>query len=753
MARFSFNSDSLNDDTGLIIEDIRFDPALAGQLGAGATPSFALSEGDINGDGSNDIFVQSGFFFQGTNFTQENFVILGGDSLPATIEIDQIDGSNGFTLNELVGSIAGFDDLNGDGRDDLIVTTIDPLGGNGGVSVILGNGEFPSNVDVTSLDGSNGFDIVDGNNTVFPISFQADVNNDGVNDFALVSSSTTSTGETTATNKVVFGRESYTEELDISALDGSNGFAVFGEATFASTAFDFNGDEFDDILFGDNESTSYLVYGQAQYDASLDLNALAPEDGFSITAEEAVEGEIVSGGLIGDLNGDGLAEIVLQKITQTTDAEGNVVNESEENYVIYGSSNNINTLDINDLDGSNGFTITEPSELQSIVDLNGDGRQDLLFKTVADEQSYVVFGSDALPAAIDREFLNGLDGSNGFKIENANIEAQTIANFGAIGDINADGIDDVAIDSADDDLYILLGSNSFPAAIDLTDSEANALLITGNNSANGISSFSDVNGDGADDLIFNSIINEADDPGFSQVAILYGDSELGFASDNAPDSGGGDGDGNAGGGDGDGDGDGNGGNGNDGGDSSGGSGSGGDGDGDGNGGGDDSTIDLFRFRNTAFDSGTYLFVGAEERDSIQENPDFSETFTLEGDGNAAFTASLEDGEDLIPFYRLASLDIPGTYLFVSTGEYDAIFAEDSDQRDKWVQEGLDAEDNDIPEFYLLDGSADRGTEFNRFQNTQNGTFLYAGPEETAAIESDPNLSSLFTNQGVAFESL
>ena len=55
--------------------------------------------------------------------------------------------------------------------------------------------------------------------------------------------------------------------------------------------------------------------------------------------------------------------------------------------------------------------------------------------------------------------------------------------------------------------------------------------------------------------------------------------------------------------------------------------------------------------------------------------------------------------------------------------------------------------------YLLDGSADRGVEFNRFQNTQNGTFLYAGPGETETIENDPNLSDIFVNQGVAFESL
>ena len=88
---------------------------------------------------------------------------------------------------------------------------------------------------------------------------------------------------------------------------------------------------------------------------------------------------------------------------------------------------------------------------------------------------------------------------------------------------------------------------------------------------------------------------------------------------------------------------------------------------------------------------------------------------------------------------------------MSTEEYNAIFAADSDQQDKWVKEGLDADGIDIAEFYLHGVGANQGLEFNRFQNTQNNTFLYAGPEETAAIKSDPNLSGTFLDQGVAFE--
>ena len=167
----------------------------------------------------------------------------------------------------------------------------------------------------------------------------------------------------------------------------------------------------------------------------------------------------------------------------------------------------------------------------------------------------------------------------------------------------------------------------------------------------------------------------------------------------------------------------------------------------------DTTISLYRFRNTSFDTGTYLFAGEGERNGIITNSDLSSNFALEGEGNIAFEASIQSGDDLLPFYRIRSLNVEGTYSFVSTEEYEAIFAEDSDQRDKWVEEGLDADNNDIPEFYLYGAGAGEGTEFHRFQNNENGTFLFAGPDETAAINSDPNLLGAFTDQGVAFESL
>ncbi|VEP17574.1 CHRD domain-containing protein (fragment) [Hyella patelloides LEGE 07179] len=157
------------------------------------------------------------------------------------------------------------------------------------------------------------------------------------------------------------------------------------------------------------------------------------------------------------------------------------------------------------------------------------------------------------------------------------------------------------------------------------------------------------------------------------------------------------------------------------------------------------TIDLFRFRNTTFDSGTYIFVSEQERDTIIDNPDLNQIFELEGeqeDGsiNPAFTASANPGEGLSPLYRFQSNITPGNYLFVGEQERQNI---DTNFAEEFNEEGL--------AFYVYQAGSDRGAEFTRFQNQNRpGTYLFAGEAESANIRANfPN----FLEEGVAFEAL
>ena len=711
MAKFSFNSDNLDSDNSLIIEGIKIDSTFTEIDPLDVLSSLINSQGDINGDGNNDLFVQSSLLLVNNALIQENFLLFGSDSLPSTINLAELDSSNGFFFSSSLVFASSFADINGDDLDELFLTTVDPLEQRTSTAIILGNNEFPETIDIENLDADEGFTVFDNENSLVALSIEGDINNDNINDLAFFSASD-SEETSEVINKIVFGLEDYGTGLDISNLDGTNGFIVNDTVTLSGTGEDINRDEFDDLIFISNSNPiNYIIFGQSEFEPELDLDELASDEGFIIIESGSTESDRLNSVFSGDINGDEINDIIVQKSIISENTEGESITESARVFVVYGSNDNTQTtIDLANLDGNNGFSFDSQTELQSVVDINGDSLQDLFIKDTTNNQIYVIFGGDNIAANFD---FSTLDGTNGFAIENTNIESQTLVNSGIIGDINGDSIDDVSLGTEDDKIYVLLGSQEeFPTSIDLTDIDTNALEISGNRTTGGIAGFSDLNGDGADEIIFNAVISEEDNTNeegntLASSSIVFGDSDLSFATNNLANR---------------------------------------------------PTIELFRFRNTFFDSGTYVFVGEAEKDAILADEDLRNTFSLDGvqeDGtvNPAFKASPEPGDDLIDFYRLKSLDVPGTFLFVGREEYDLIFADDSDQRDKWQPEGFDGEGNDIPEFYLLDGSADSGIPFNRFQNTQNNTFLYAGPGESEAIENDADLSSLFNNQGLAFKSL
>ncbi len=146
-----------------------------------------------------------------------------------------------------------------------------------------------------------------------------------------------------------------------------------------------------------------------------------------------------------------------------------------------------------------------------------------------------------------------------------------------------------------------------------------------------------------------------------------------------------------------------------------------------------SKIPFYRFQNSAV-PGTYIYAAGSEAQNIRDNfPGFVE----EG---LAFNAAIEPGDELIPFYRFQSKQRPGTYLFVGEAERNNINA-DPNFANSFTEEGI--------AFYVYDGSANKGADFVRFQNSAvPGTYLYATGEEAENIRNNfPN----FVEEGLAFE--
>jgi hypothetical protein len=146
-------------------------------------------------------------------------------------------------------------------------------------------------LNLSSLDGSNGFTlngIADGDYAGGSVASAGDVDGDGIADLILGAFRAAADGSNRGQAYVVFGQNtSFGVELDLSSLDGSNGFTLNGIADndqagrSVAGAGDVNGDGIDDVLIGaflagaNDRGQAYVVFGRA---IPVPLIATGPSD-------------------------------------------------------------------------------------------------------------------------------------------------------------------------------------------------------------------------------------------------------------------------------------------------------------------------------------------------------------------------------------------------------------------------------------------------------------------------------------------
>ena len=487
--------------------------------------------GDVNGDGFDDFLIGAPFADPNSNSSAgETYVVFGQDGsitpFAASLNLSALDGSNGFVINGIDaldrsgGSVSAAGDVNGDGIDDILIGAEegDPNGNSeaGESYVVFGQDDsitpFAASLNLSALDGSNGFVIngIDaGDYSGLSVSAAGDINGDGIDDVLIGAYRGDSNASVSGESYVVFGQDDsvtpFAASLNLSALDGSNGFVINGidagdfSGRSVSAAGDVNGDGIDDILIGAEGANpngiggageSYVVFGQndsiTPFAASLDLSALDGSNGFVINGVDRSDASGWSVSAAGDINGDGIDDILIGAVFNRQGPAD--PGRSAESYVVFGQDDSVTpftaSLNLSSLDGSNGFVINNIGReiagsnpyVSAAGDFNGDGFDDILIGAPrADNngagESYIIFGQDdsvtPFAASLSPSALNG---TNGMTISGIDAGDNSGERVSAAGDVNGDGIDDILIGANEADpngnsiageTYVIYGSAAY----------------------------------------------------------------------------------------------------------------------------------------------------------------------------------------------------------------------------------------------------------------------------------------------------
>ncbi|HXC55385.1 MAG TPA: hypothetical protein VNU97_08830 [Rhizomicrobium sp.] len=539
---------------------------------AGDESGFSVSAaGDVNGDGIPDLLIGS----PGADANQTNsgagYVVFGQpDGQNFNTDLSTLIASDGFKLSGVnisynAGqSVAAAGDVNGDGLSDFIIGA-PGVGSAGGESfVVFGNAsESQSNIDLTALDGTNGFKVTGlaGDESGFSVASAGDINGDGFSDLIIGAPNGSPNGAGSGASYVIYGHAGgFSANIDVSSLPGSGGphsqqlgFEISGAAAgdhsgyAVASAGDVNGDGFADVIVGAphaagdaaNTGAAYVVFGSgSSFPDDFQLSSLNGTNGFKLSGVQASDAAGLSVGSAGDLNGDGYSDLFV----------GSHDGSSGAVYVVFGKASGFDAnIDLSTLNGSNGFKIVESAATGNIGDsvaaagdVNGDGFADLIVSNAGDSPhgagsgaSYVVFGGPSgFPATID---LSTLNGANGFKISGVAAGDHAGSSVAAAGDLNGDGLADLMVGADNVDAlgragagatYVVYGE--LPStAVNLTGSDIGQTLVGGN--------FADtLSGLGGDDTLYGHGGNDILDGGAGNDTAVYSgniaDYKIGFAA-------------------------------------------------------------------------------------------------------------------------------------------------------------------------------------------------------------------------------
>ncbi|MFZ1323405.1 MAG: FG-GAP-like repeat-containing protein, partial [Ignavibacteria bacterium] len=423
--------------------------------------------GDVNGDGYEDVIVGAPLSdYTGANAGRA-YIYFGGAVFNSTP--DKI--LSGIAGELLGASVAGAGDVNGDGFDDVIVSLPGYLSNTGRAYIYYGGSDMNTTRDVT-LTGEAVGDYF-GNS----VAGAGDLNGDGFADVIVGAPYKTSN---TGKAYIYFGGSAMNSVVDVTLIQNIAseffGFSV-------SSAGDFNGDGFSDVIVGaygysNSAGRTYMYLGGNTVDNIADMTLLGfiifESFGYSVSSA-------------GDFNGDGYSDIVIGGYAFSNSMGrvylyfGGAVLNSNPNIVFTGQ----NSLD------------QFGKSVSGAGDVNGDGYDDIIigaenFSSGAGK-AYVFNGGNSLDNNVDKILPAEYAGDKfGLSVSGC-------------GDLNGDGNSDFIVGAPNNDQNGASSGRAYVYFNSMSGSDIEDLTFTGsalnNYFGDVVSSAGDVNGDGYDDII------------------------------------------------------------------------------------------------------------------------------------------------------------------------------------------------------------------------------------------------------------
>jgi hypothetical protein len=456
-------------------------------------------------------------------------------------------------------SVSGAGDVNGDGIGDIIVGAFkaDPNGADSGRAYVVFGKATTHKVSLADVTlGNGGFAMVgetEGDGSGRSVSGAGDVNGDGLDDVIVGAPWTDLWGDYAGRTYVVFGKGDTDEVSLADVAEGIGGFILDGEADgglaglSVSAAGDVDGDGLDDLIVGApgadpddrfDAGRTYVVLGKTDTDRVSLVGPAEGIGGFAMTGESLLDqsGRSVSGA--GDVNGDGLADVIIGAPYASPNGD-----YSGRTYVVFGKADTTPWPLVAVPQGNGGFALDGEAEndhsgwsVSGAGDVNGDGFADVIVGAptyYSTGRSYVVFGK----TTTDKMDLSDVaQGMGGFALEGEALWDLSGLSVSGAGDVNGDGLADVIVGAPGSEPYgidrpgrasVVFGKAD-TSMVSLTDVTQGFGGFTLNGEAEGdraglsVSGHGDINRDGLADLIVGAPYADPSGPYSGRTYVVFG---------------------------------------------------------------------------------------------------------------------------------------------------------------------------------------------------------------------------------------